>query len=61
QAGSGVADDCTYSSGVVSPSICSSSGIDETDDLSLVSVVVQAIYSAKIAVFEELGAAVLVD
>ncbi|GKD10991.1 hypothetical protein Tco_1190676 [Tanacetum coccineum] len=61
QAGSGVADDCTYSSRVVSSSICSSSGIDETDGLSLVSVVIQAIYSAETTVFEELGAAVLID
>ncbi|GKD18701.1 hypothetical protein Tco_1207859, partial [Tanacetum coccineum] len=58
QAGSGVADDCTYSSRVVSSSICSSSGIDKTDGLSLVSVVVQAVYSAEAAVFEELGASV---
>ncbi|GKD26389.1 hypothetical protein Tco_1232603, partial [Tanacetum coccineum] len=37
----------------------SSSGIDETDGLSLVSVVVQAVYSTEAAVFEELGAVVL--
>ncbi|GKE13494.1 hypothetical protein Tco_1417045 [Tanacetum coccineum] len=61
QACSGVADDCTCSSGVVSSSICSSLGIDETDGLSLVSVVVQAVYLAEAGVFEELGAAVLVD
>ncbi|GJX18996.1 hypothetical protein Tco_0221673 [Tanacetum coccineum] len=36
-------------------------GIGETDGLSLVSVFVQAVYSTKVAVFEELGAAVLVD
>ncbi|GKD17062.1 hypothetical protein Tco_1206220, partial [Tanacetum coccineum] len=39
----------------------SSSGIDKTDGLSLVSVVVQAVYSVKAAVFEELGASVLID
>ncbi|GKA64811.1 hypothetical protein Tco_0764518 [Tanacetum coccineum] len=58
QAGSGVADDCTYSLGVISSYICSSSRIDETDSLSLVSVVAQAVYLAKTAVFEELRAAV---
>ncbi|GJY73493.1 hypothetical protein Tco_0477924 [Tanacetum coccineum] len=36
-------------------------GIDETDGLSLVSVVVQAVYSAEAAIFEELRAVVLVD
>ncbi|GKE87920.1 hypothetical protein Tco_1565395, partial [Tanacetum coccineum] len=38
-----------------------SSGIDETDGLNLVSIVVQAVYSADVAVFEELRAAVLFD
>ncbi|GJT63393.1 hypothetical protein Tco_1006926 [Tanacetum coccineum] len=57
QAGSGVADECTCSSGAKSASICRSSVIDKTDGLSLVSVVIQAVYSAKVAVFEELGAA----
>ncbi|GJT13512.1 hypothetical protein Tco_0860554 [Tanacetum coccineum] len=61
QAGSGVADDCTCSSGVVSSSICSSSGIDETEGLSLVSVVIQAVYLAEAAVFEERRAAVLMN
>nr|GEY27940.1 reverse transcriptase domain-containing protein [Tanacetum cinerariifolium] len=36
QAGSGVADECTCSSGSVSSSICRSSGIDETNGMSLV-------------------------
>ncbi|GJY97522.1 hypothetical protein Tco_0514432, partial [Tanacetum coccineum] len=36
-------------------------GIGETDGLILVSVVVQAVYSAEVAVFEELRVAVLVD
>ncbi|GKF85407.1 hypothetical protein Tco_0253234, partial [Tanacetum coccineum] len=35
--------------------------IGETDGLILVSVVVQAVYSAEAAVFEELGVVVLVD
>ncbi|GKG39652.1 hypothetical protein Tco_0463797, partial [Tanacetum coccineum] len=48
-------DECTCSSGAVSSSICRYSGIDETDGLSLVPVVVQAVYSAEAAVFEELG------
>ncbi|GJU80949.1 hypothetical protein Tco_1283314 [Tanacetum coccineum] len=61
QAGYGVADDYTCSSGFISSSICSSSGIDETDSLSLVLVVVQAVYSAEADVFEELGAAVLMN
>ncbi|GKC94237.1 hypothetical protein Tco_1159679, partial [Tanacetum coccineum] len=52
-------DDCTYSSGVISSSICSSSRIDETDGLSLVSIVVKAVYSTEATIFEELGAAVL--
>nr|GFC79577.1 hypothetical protein [Tanacetum cinerariifolium] len=58
--------ECACSSGTVSSSICRSLGIDETDGLSLVSVVVQAVYSIEAAsieaaVFEELGAAVLLD
>ncbi|GKA21843.1 hypothetical protein Tco_0707805 [Tanacetum coccineum] len=61
EVGSGVADECTYLPGVVSSSICSSSRIDETNGLSLISVVVQAVYSAEAAVLEELGAAVLMD
>ncbi|GKF79839.1 hypothetical protein Tco_0235407 [Tanacetum coccineum] len=52
-------DECTCSSGAESASICRSSGIDETNGLSLMSVVVQAIYSAEVDVFEELGAAVV--
>ncbi|GKE32358.1 hypothetical protein Tco_1451680, partial [Tanacetum coccineum] len=36
-------------------------GIDKTDGLSLASVVVQAVYSAEAAVFEELRAAVLMN
>ncbi|GKF15011.1 hypothetical protein Tco_0056473 [Tanacetum coccineum] len=46
-------DDCTYSLGVVSSSICRSSGMNKTDSLSLVSVVVQAVYSAATIVEEE--------
>nr|GEY35405.1 hypothetical protein [Tanacetum cinerariifolium] len=53
-AGSGVADKCTCSSGAISSSICSYSGIDKTDGMSLMSVVIQAVYSAEAAVFEEL-------
>ncbi|GKG56692.1 hypothetical protein Tco_0580016, partial [Tanacetum coccineum] len=53
--------ECTCSSRAESASICRSSGIDETDNLSLVLVVVQAVYSTEVAVFEELGAAVLFD
>ncbi|GJW49716.1 hypothetical protein Tco_0091067 [Tanacetum coccineum] len=59
QASSGVADECTCSSGAVSSSICRSLGIDKIDGLSRVSVVVQAVYSAKVVIFEELGAAVV--
>ncbi|GKG54243.1 hypothetical protein Tco_0557766, partial [Tanacetum coccineum] len=36
-------------------------GIDETDGLNLMSVVVQAIYSADATDFEELGAAMPFD
>ncbi|GKA05458.1 hypothetical protein Tco_0684578, partial [Tanacetum coccineum] len=54
QAGSGVA-------GAESSFIGRSSGIDETDSLNLVSIVVQAVYSADAAVFEELRATVLFD
>nr|GFB01537.1 hypothetical protein [Tanacetum cinerariifolium] len=56
QAGSGVADECACASGAISSFICRSSGVEETDNLSLVSVIVQALYSAKATVFEDLGA-----
>nr|GEW10565.1 hypothetical protein [Tanacetum cinerariifolium] len=49
-------DECACVSGAISSSICSSSGVEETDSLSLVSVVVQALYSTKAAALEELGA-----
>nr|GFC98340.1 hypothetical protein [Tanacetum cinerariifolium] len=49
-------DECTCSSGAISSSIYRYSRIDETDGLSLVSVVVQDVYSAEAAVFKELGA-----
>nr|GFC69577.1 hypothetical protein [Tanacetum cinerariifolium] len=45
----------------ISSSICRSSGIDEIDNMSLVSVVIQAVYSAEALVFKELRAAVLLD
>ncbi|GJV99071.1 hypothetical protein Tco_1554323 [Tanacetum coccineum] len=61
QAGSGVVDECTCSSGVESSFICRSSGINETDGLSLVSIVIQAVYSADAGVFEELRAVVVFD
>ncbi|GJR94534.1 hypothetical protein Tco_0266708 [Tanacetum coccineum] len=54
-------DEYTCSSAIVSSSIWSSSGMDETKGLILVSVVIQALYSTEAAVFEELRAAVLVD
>nr|GEY41807.1 putative zinc finger, CCHC-type [Tanacetum cinerariifolium] len=49
-------DECTCASGAISSSICRSSGVEETDNLSLVSVIVQALYSTEADVFEELGA-----
>ncbi|GKG11593.1 hypothetical protein Tco_0342993, partial [Tanacetum coccineum] len=58
QAGSGVADECTCLSGTESSSMFRSSGVEETDGLSLVSMVVQAVYLADGVVFEELGAAI---
>ncbi|GKD36480.1 hypothetical protein Tco_1251989, partial [Tanacetum coccineum] len=54
-------DEYACSSAIVSSSIWSSSRMDETKGLILMSVVVQALYSTEATVFEELGAAVLID
>ncbi|GJW89925.1 hypothetical protein Tco_0167478 [Tanacetum coccineum] len=59
QAGSGVAGLSSVSG--FYQLYLSSSRIDQTDGLSLVSVVIQAVYSAKAAIFEELGTSVPVD
>nr|GFC13143.1 hypothetical protein [Tanacetum cinerariifolium] len=48
-------DDCACSSGPISSSISRSAGVNEIDDLSLMSIVIQAWHSTEAAIFEELG------
>nr|GFD44091.1 hypothetical protein [Tanacetum cinerariifolium] len=54
-------DDCACSSGPISSSISRSAGVNGIDDLSLMSIVIQAWHSTEAAIFEELGVAQPLD